>query len=61
MRIYMRDILEGTTPAENIQILDKLKGKYGDPRGDTRGRFWNLTDEDVFNLPEAVRRLSVSP
>lgn len=51
MKLYTTELIGITTVSENIIALDKLRTKYGEPKRDDKGSYWDVDDEVVHCLP----------
>lgn len=51
MKLYTTELIGITTVSENIIALDKLRTKYGEPKRDEHGSYWDVDDEVVSCLP----------
>lgn len=51
MKLYTTELIGITTVSENIIALDKLRTKYGEPKRDDKGSYWDVDDEVLQCLP----------
>jgi len=54
MKLYVTELIGITTVSENIIALDKLRTKYGEPKRDDKGSYWDVDDEVLHCLPEGT-------
>ncbi len=60
MKLYLRELITVTTPGENILALDALRVKYGDPKRDEGGSYYDVGAEIVQLLPKGITFGAVS-
>lgn len=54
MKLYLTQLIQVTTPSENIMTLDKLRNEYGNPKRDAGGSYYDVGDEVVSLLPQGI-------
>lgn len=54
MKLYLTELIQVTTPGENIIALDALRSKYGNPERDEHGSFYRVGPEVVHLLPKDI-------